>query len=342
MAYRFWPDTLKRLECIAIMPAKHKIVFLDSSFADLNRFVERLSPLGAEVCEIRVTTEAAAVPHVSNAFGIITDYLPVGEKLLAAAPNLQIIVRQAIGIDNLDIPAATSRGVMVCHVPDYCVDEVAEHTITLLLTLQRKIIAAHESMIQGDFDYHGLKPIHRLTGSRIGLIGYGRIAQMVVAKLVGFKLDVCFFDPFIPGAQISGARKATLEEVLTTSDVLLVHAPDTEQTHHMLNKETLGMMKPGALLVNTSRGGLIDTSALTAMLEQGELGGAALDVVEEERTLCPTSPLCRMANVILTPHYSWYSEESLEQLEASVIESLARALQGQPPRHLINPEVVAK
>jgi D-3-phosphoglycerate dehydrogenase / 2-oxoglutarate reductase len=320
------------------MAAKRKIVFLDSSFAQLDRFEKVLNPLGAEVREVRIGTEAAAVPHVGDAFGIVTDYLPVGETILAAAPQLKIVVRQAIGIDDLDIRAASRRGVMVCHVPDYCLDEVAEHTVALLLALQRKIILGHQRMVQGDCDYHSLCPIHRLTGARLGFVGFGRIARLVAAKLAGFNLKVRFFDPFIPEAQVNGACNAPLEEVLATSDVLLVHAPETEQTHHLLDRKTLSRMKPGALLVNTSRGGLIDTPALEALLDQGHLAGAALDVVEGERTLCPTSPLCRMENVILTPHCGWYSEEALEQLESDVAQALARALRGERPRHLLNPD----
>ena len=322
------------------MAEQRKIVFLDSSFGELTRFAQTLSPLGGEVREVRVATEGAAVPHVNDAFGIVSDYLPVGETLLAAAPTLRIVVRQAIGVDDLDIPAATRRGVMVCHVPDYCIHEVAEHTVALLLSLQRKIMAGSRRMIRGDFDYFGLKPIHRLTGAAMGFIGFGRIARMVAAKLGGFNLDVRFFDPFITEEQIEGARNASLADVLAGSDVLLVHAPETEQTYHLLNEETLGQMKPGALLVNTSRGGLVDTTALVAMLEEGHLAGAALDVVEEERTLCPASPLCRLENVILTPHYGWYSEEALDNLERSVADALARALKGKPPRNLLNPEVL--
>ena len=317
-----------------------KILYLDNYFPTLDEFKSILVPHGVEVIDAQCQNEQDAVEMAHDVVGIVTSDVPVGETLLSAAPKLKIVVRQAAGIEILDIKAASRRNVMVCNIPDYCRHEVAEHTIALLMALSRKILVGYKCMLHGQFDYKLLRPIYSHNSKTLGFIGFGGIAQMVATKLSGFQFNIKFFDPYIKISPIQGAIKTSLEDLLKTSDSLLVHAPETPETHHILNSNTLSLMKPTALIVNTSRGGLIDTPALIEMLTDGRLAGAALDVVEGEHELCPGNALCQMENVILTPHYGWYSEDSMKKLEIETAMELSRALQGLTPKNLLNPEVI--
>jgi len=318
----------------------NKILYLDNYFPNLDDFNAIIAPHGAEIVDAQVKREEDAIEMANDVVGIVTSDVPVGETLMSAAPNLKIVVRQAIGIEILDIAAASRRGVMMCNVPDYCSHEVAEHAIALLMALNRKILKGHDHMVHGQMDYKTLRPIYSLYGKTLGLLGFGKIAQAVAAKLSGFGMTIQFFDPYIQNSSVPEAMKTSLEELLETSDALLVHAPETPETHHILNRDTLARMKSNALIVNTSRGGLIDTPALVEMLNSGRLGGAALDVVEDQENLCPDNALCRMKNVILTPHYAWYSEDAMKRLEVETAKEVARFSGGTTPKNLLNPEII--
>jgi D-3-phosphoglycerate dehydrogenase len=245
-----------------------------------------------------------------------------------------------VGTDLIDIPAATRRGISVCNNPDYNFREVAEHTLALLLSLIRKIPVADAYVRSGGYDYNYLAPLKLFEGSTVGLLGFGRIARSVAKKLTGFDVKVLFYDPYVKQTRIGQAEKTSFKALLQTSDYLCVHAPLTEQTHHVLNAETLSWMKPGAALINAARGELVDTPALIDALKPGRLNGAALDVVEEYTSLGPDHVLCCMDNVILTPHSAWLSEDAFEHCKNDLTNEIVRFFKNQPLKALLNPEVL--
>jgi D-3-phosphoglycerate dehydrogenase len=320
---------------------RFKVVVSDHTFPNLDPEKRILEPLGAEVIERQCQSLEELLPVARHADALLVTYVkPIGEELFKSNPKLRVVVRYAIGIDTLDIPAATRHGVLMVNVPDYCLDEVSDHAIALLFALTRKIVISDKKARSGDWNLLFLKPLPKLQGKIVGFLGFGRIGQKVVKKLGCMGLQFIFYDPYVEQEQADIARKVTLEEVLRCSDFLSIHAPETRETKHLLNRETLALMKPTAFLINTARGGLVDTDALVASLRAGRLAGAALDVVENTECLPADHPLCDIENVILTPHSAWYSDESEVNLQIIAAEEVARALRGEVPNALLNPEVL--
>ena len=264
---------------------KRKVLYADSSFEDLRDFENALAAVDATVVHGGCKTPESVIALGLDAVCIVTELIPLDEIVFQACPALKLVFTNNVGTDLIDIPAATRRGIRVCNNPDYNFREVAEHTIALLLSLIRKIPVADAHVRSGGYDYNHLAPLRRFEGSTVGLLGFGRIAQSVAKKLSGFDVRVIFYDPYVKETVIGRAEKASFKALLQKSDYLCVHAPLTEQTHHMLNAETLNRMKPGAAVVNVARGELIDTPALLDALKSGRLSGAALDVVEGHTSL---------------------------------------------------------
>jgi len=319
---------------------KRKVLYADSSFEDLRDFENALTTVGATVIHGNCKNPADVIASGSDAVCIVTELISLGETVFQACPALELVFTNNVGTDLIDIPAATRCGIRVCNNPDYNFREVAEHTVALLLSLIRMIPQADAYVRSGGYDYNHLAPLKRFEGSTIGLLGFGRIARSVAKKLAGFEVRVLFYDPYVMETRIGKAEKTSLKTLLQTSDYLCVHAPLTEQTHHVLNAETLSWMKPGAAVVNAARGELIDTPALTAALKSGRLSGAALDVVEEHLSLGPDHVLCGMHNVILTPHSAWLSEDAFERCKNDLIDEIVRFFKNQPLKALLNPEVL--
>ena len=319
---------------------KRKVLYADSSFKDLKDFENALAAVGATVVHGNCKTPADVIASGLDAVCIVTELISLDEMVFQACPALKLVYTNNVGTDLIDIPAATRRGIRVCNNPDYNFREVAEHTVALLLSLIRKIPKADAYVRSGGYDYNHLAPLKRFEGSTIGLLGFGRIARSVAKKLAGFEVRILFYDPYVTETLIDQAEKTSLKTLLQTSNYLCVHAPLTEQTHHVLNAETLSWMKPGAAVVNAARGELIDTPALTAALKSGKLSGAALDVVEEHASLGPDHVLCGMDNVILTPHSAWLSEDAFEQCKTDLTNEIVRFFKDQPLKALLNPEVL--
>jgi D-3-phosphoglycerate dehydrogenase len=318
-----------------------KVVVSDHTFPNLDPERRILEPLGAEVVERQCQSLEELLPVARDADALLVTYVrPIGETLFKATPRLRVVVRYAIGIDTLDIAAANRYGVLMVNVPDYCLDEVSDHAIALLFALARKILISDRKARSGNWDLLFLKPLPKLQGKTVGFLGFGRIGQRVARKLGSMDLRFIFYDPYVQQEQAETARKVTLEELLRQSDFLSIHAPETEETKHLLNRETVALMKPTAFLINTGRGGLVDTDALVESLRAGRLAGAALDVIENTECLPPDHPLCFMENVILTPHSAWYSDESEVEVQILAAEEVARVLRGETPKSLLNPEVL--
>ncbi len=319
---------------------KQKILYADSSFKDLGDFETALDVVGGIVVHGGCKTVDDVIASGAEAVCIVTELIPLGEAVFKTCPALKLVYTNNVGTDLIDIPAATDHGIRVCNNPDYNFREVAEHTVALLLSLIRKIPDAHAYVRSGGYDYNHLSPLKRFEGSTVGLLGFGRIARSVAKKLGGFDVQVLFYDPYVKETRIGQAEKTSFKTLLQTCDYLCVHAPLTKQTHHLLNAETLGWMKPGAAVVNAARGELIDTPALVDALKSGQLSMAALDVVEDCASLGPDHELYNMDNVILTPHSAWLSEDAFEQCKKDLTNEIVRFFKNQPLKAFLNPEVL--
>ncbi len=276
-----------------------------------------------------------------QADGLINCYSPVSREVIEGLERCRVIARYGVGVDTIDLVAATERGIVVTNVPDYCVDEVSDHALALLLALARRLPKLLRATAAGRWQATDAQPVHRLRDRTLGLVGFGRIAREVGRKAQALGLRVVASDPFVPGEAITaaGVEPRGLEELLAEADVVSLHAPLTPETRHLIDAEALARMKPGAYLVNTSRGGLVDTDALREALASGRLGGAALDVLETEPP-DPDDELLADENVLVTPHTSFYSEESLVEMRRKCVAQVITVLEGRRPDYPVNPEVL--
>jgi len=261
----------------------------------------------------------------------------VDAELLAAAPRLRVVGRIGVGLDNLDLPALSERGVVVCWPPEENAVSVAEHVFALLLSLARKVPAGDQSVRAGEWD----RPAHigfELFGKTLSILGMGRIGMRVALRARAFGMRVLGYDPYLtaqsPAITESGAELVSLAEALSRADVVSLHLPLTPETRRLLNAGALSQMKPTAVLLNTSRGGVVDEAALTAALREGRLAGAALDVRETEPP--GDSPLHALPNVVLTPHIASWTAESLHRVISTVAADVSRVLDGEPARQFVN------
>jgi len=325
------------------MSSSYVVPITDYVFPTLEPEATILSPLGVELRPAQCKTVDEVYEHVQGADALLVCYAPVTARVIEALRGCRIIARYGIGVDNVDLAAATAAGILVTNVPDYCVDEVSDHTMALLLALARKVALADRRVRAGTWSVPDLAPIHRLNGLTLGLLGLGKIPRAVVPKAQAFGLRVIACDPYLPPEQAAslGVRLVSLEELISQSDVLSLHAPLTAETRELINAATIARMKPGALLINTARGALVNIPDLAEALKRGRLGGAALDVLPVEPPPA-NSPLLELENVILTPHSAWSSVEAVTELQSKAADEVARALTGRSPRSPVNPEVLPR
>ncbi len=317
------------------------VVVADSVFPNLDLARAVVSRAGAELRLASQPTPEGIVAAAREADALLVTYAKINADMIREMKKCKIISRFGIGVDNVDIEAATRQRIVVTKVPDYCIDEVSDHAMALLLSLVRKIPFSSARAHAGRWEMPAVTPIHRLRGTVLGLVGFGRIPQLVAPKAKAFGMRVMAYDPYVPLNVMEQAGVGRLEfpELLKISDYISIHSPLLPETHHLFSDEVFRQMKPGALIVNTSRGPVVDEAALARALDAKQLAGAALDVLEQEPPV--NSPLFGRDNVILTPHTSFYSVESLEELQTKAAEEVVRVLSGQPPRNPVNPEALA-
>jgi len=318
------------------------VAVTDSVFPNLDPAREVLSAIGAELQMAREPTPEAIVRAATAADALLVTYAKITADMIRQMTRCRIISRFGIGVDNVDIPAATDAGIVVTKVPDYCIDEVSDHAVALLLALVRKIPFSNAHVHDGGWAMSAVVPIHRLRGSVIGLVGFGRIPQLVAPKAKAFGIRVVAFDPYVAAEVFlrAGAERVAFAQLLNISDYVSIHSPLLPETRNLFNAEALRQMKPTAYVINTARGPIVDAAALAAALDAGHLAGAALDVMPEEPPV--GSPLIGRADVIITPHTSFYSEESLVELQVKAAEEVVRVLSGQAPRNPVNPEAMQR
>jgi D-3-phosphoglycerate dehydrogenase len=270
----------------------------------------------------------------AQADGLIVNLAQVDAGALGQLARCRVIARLGVGVDNINLGAARERGVVVTNVPEYCREEVSDHVLALMLALLRKIPLANADVQDGSWAQLRYRPIRRINTLVLGLVGFGRLARTLAGKAAALGMRVIATDPYAePGAATTVAL-VDPSELLAQADVVSIHAPLTPATRGMIDARALLQMKRGAILINTSRGELIDEEALAAALDSGQLSGAGLDVVTHE-PLARNSALRGRRNVLLTPHMAFYSEESLLQLQRTAAEDVVRVLSGQPPHHRV-------
>jgi D-3-phosphoglycerate dehydrogenase len=288
-------------------------------------------------------TEEEAVEIAHDADGMLVVYLPINEQLLRRLPKVKVMVRTGVGFDNFDLAGATLAGVIACNTPDYGVGEVATSASAMLLALERKLLPFTGQLRQGNWDdAHGYT-MYRLTDRVVGFVGFGRIARQTAKFLTAFGYKFIAYDPYLPAPAFAenNARSASLDEVLSTSDALILMTPLTPETHHVIRAENIAKMKKGVLIVNTARGPLIKADDLAEALKSGHVRGAALDVFENEPVKDASYPLWALENVIATPHAAYRSEESFVALKTMATETLINLLTGKrEPYNVLNPEVL--
>lgn len=317
---------------------KLKVVISDYYYEDLEMERRELAQIPeVELFDYHCKTEEEVIERAGDADILIVQFAPITRKVIEHLEKCRLIVRYAIGVDNIDVEAATERGIYVANVPDYSLDEVSNHAVALLMASVKKLPALAQHVKEGRWDYSLVKPLYRMEGKTLGLVGFGRIPALVAEKMSGFHLHIVAYDPYVDSrtAQRAGVELVDLDTLLKESDYISVHCPLTENTRGMFDRTAFGKMKQTAFFINTARGGVVCEAALVEALEQGELAGAALDVCERE-PITPENPLLHMENVIVTPHVAWYSEEAVKSLQKKVAEEAVRVLRGEKPLHPVN------
>ncbi|BCX02616.1 MAG: D-isomer specific 2-hydroxyacid dehydrogenase family protein [Candidatus Roseilinea sp.] len=317
----------------------YKVVITDHAFPSLDPERAVLRDLAEVVDRSPLRTEDDVIQAAQDADALIIGFVPITARVMDALPRLRCVVRYGVGYETIDVPAAVARGIQVANVPDYCIPEVADHAMALLLALARKVIPLDASMRRGEWaTLKTAKPVHRIEGRTLGLIGMGRIGSAVARRALGFGMRVIVHDKYLSPerAQAAGATWVDLDALLHEADFISIHTPLTPETHHLINAEAIGKMKPGAYLINVARGAIVDTPALAEALRAGRIAGAALDVFEQE-PLPADHPIRNAPNTILHPHAAWYSEEAMIQLQINAAEEVARALRGEPLKNPLTP-----
>ncbi len=318
-----------------------KVLVTDIAWPSTEPEAAVLARVGAVLVVADTGKESELLEFVRDADAILTCWATVSAAVIGAGTRLQVIGRYGIGVDNIAVAEATRLCIPVTNVPAYCLDEVSEHVMALLLALGRQVCQYDRRVREGNWDVRESAPLHRIRGCTLGIIGFGRIGGAVATKACAIGMRILAFDPHLDAKVIEArkCRKVDLDTLLRESDYVTVHAPLTESTRGLIDQREFRLMKPTAYIVNTARGAIIDQEALLRALQEGWIAGAGLDVFEPEH-LPPTHPLLQLPNVIATPHVAFYSAESLADLELMAAQNVATVLSGHRPKWVVNPEVL--
>jgi len=312
--------------------ARPVIAVTDSVFPSLDPAIAALARLDPQMrmAESSAADDILAVARDADA--ILVTYAKLPGELLRQLTRCKAIGRFGLGVDNIDVKVAAELGIVVTYVPDYCMQEVSDHVMALLLALARKVPLSNKLVQSGRWEMPAVVPLRRLAGQVLGLVGFGNIPRALAPKAAAFGLEIIAHDPYVAREVFAacGVEAVSFESLLARADFISMHAPLTPATRGLLGAAAFAQMKRGTMIVNTARGPLIDEAALLAALDSGALGGAALDVVVSE-PLPKDSPLLGRDNLILTPHTAFYSVEALEELQTKCAADVARVLSGEPP-----------
>ena len=313
-----------------------KVVITDYEYENIDTERKLIEGAGFELYDYQLKKPEELIPVIKDADAVITQYSSITSAVIERMEHCKLIIKYGIGVNNIDCGAAAAKGIYVCNVPDYGVSEVSDHACAMMLSLARKLPVLAGALKSGDWGYTSVIPLKRLSECTLGLIGFGRIPQMVAKKMQAFGLQVHAYDPYArpeTAGQMS-VDLISLEHLLKTSDYISVHCPLTKDTFHLIGKDEIDKMKASAFLINTARGGIIDEQALIDALKEKKIAGAGVDVFEEE-PVRPDHPLLQMDNVIATPHSAWYSETAIHALQQKAAEEVVNVLKGNEPIHRV-------
>ncbi len=317
---------------------KFTVVVTDDRFGSYGEEEEILAPLGARIVVKNLASEEEAVRELVSADAVLLNLFPLTARVISRLERCKVISRYGIGYDNVDVEEATRRGIWVCRVPDYCVEETSEQALALLLACARRISYKDREIRKGRWNLHEEMHTGRIGGKVLGIVGYGAIGRRFHRKAAGLGFSrVLVSDPYVDPAliEIAGAHPVDARILYRESDFISLHVPLTKETRGMISVREIGVMKKTAVIVNTSRGPVIDERALMAALLEGRIAGAGLDVFEKE-PLPAESGLMKMDNVVLSDHASWYSEESVVELKTKAARNVAAVLSGEKPHYPVN------
>ena len=321
------------------MAGKAKVVLTDYVWESLD--VERKTLEGlADLLPLQTKKPDEFITAAQDCDALLNTYAgPITAEVMARMPKCRIIARYGIGVDTIDLEAATRAGIIVTNNPSYCIEEVAEHTMALILACARKV-ALYDRLVRGGrWEVPPGKPMFRLSGRTLGLVGFGNIGRQVALRAASFGMRILYFDPIVAEGQYGvSAKSVALPELLRESDFVSLHPPLTPQTRRMIGDDALSRMKPTAFLINCSRGPVVDTVALVRALDARRIAGCALDTIDPEPLPDP-HPLRGRDNVIITPHVAWYSEQALVGLQAGAPSEVRRVLTGEWPLNVVNRDV---
>ena len=318
-----------------------RILITDIAWPDLDIEKEVLAAVEGKVMVAGDGTPEEIIALAPQADAILTCWKDVPAEALDIAPNCRVVSRYGIGLDNIPIGRATELGMLVTNVPDFCLEEVSDHVMALLLATARQLFPLARTPDRSDWTRETPRPIPRVKGQTLGLIGFGNIARALVPKALGFGLRVMAYTPRLRPEDAPQGVEVTndLATLLAASDYVSIHCPLSEETAHLIDDAALAQMKPNALLINTSRGGVIDEGALVRALKEGRIAGAALDVTDPEPP-SGDNPLLSLENVIVTPHAAFYSVAATAELARKAAENVVTVLRGGVPKTLVNAEVL--
>lgn len=314
------------------------VAITDYTFPTLDVEKRILQADGAEVRAGNDKQVAALMPLVAEADAVITQFAPINAEVIGAMKHARVIVRYGIGVDNVDLDAASAQGIPVCNVPDYCVDEVADHTLAFILSTTRQVVPNTLYIRDGKWGLATpLEQMRTLRDQTVGIVGFGRIGREVAARLAPFKCRRLVSDAFLPADMVKsqGCEPVTLEALLAESDIVTLHCPSTAETRKLLSAESIGKMKPGAIVINLARGDLIETASLVAALQSGQIASAAIDVCDPE-PIPMDHPLRSLPNVIAASHIASASPKAVRTLRETAARIAAMALRGEPLPNVVN------
>lgn len=314
-----------------------KIIICDCDQATMEPEKKVLAAAGIPYVHKACKTEDDLIKECEGYEIALNQYAPFTEKVLSTlAPTLKQIVRYGVGVNNVDLEAATKYGVQVCNVPDYGMNEVADHAVGMMMSLVRKVTDLSNHTKSTTWDYSKSIPLFRIPGSTVGVIGLGRIGRTFAKRMSGFDVKLIGCDPhYKEGDVVEGVTCVPFEEVVKNSDVISIHCPYTKENHDLFNLEVMKKMKKTAYLINVSRGGLINEDDLVTALKEKIIAGAGIDVVFEE-PMAVGNPLFQFDNLLCTPHMAWYSEEAAEELKRKVAEEGVRFSKGEKILYPVN------
>ena len=315
-----------------------KVVVTDYTFSSLEVEQTIVEEAGFHFSAYQCSGVAELMEVCADADAVITQFAPVNDEVVSAMQKAKVIVRYGIGYDNVACETASKKGIPVCNIPDYCIDEVADHALAFILATTRRVRANNAFVVDGNWGLAvPLEKMQALSDLTVGVIGLGRIGREVTARLQGFKCTVLASDPVISDeeAKTHGCTLMSLKELLATSDIVSLHCPSTPETRGMINQKSLEVMKEGAVLVNVGRGDLVDLDALTEALRHGHIGGAALDVFNPE-PIAPDHPLLGMDNVVVSSHIAACSPKASKKLRETAARLAVSALRGEMLPGVVN------